>query len=180
MAAAVAKIINGKVCLKTSAMCEILGITHQAMSQWEDQGCPKAARGWWSIKDVLAWRGLVTASGINTSEDAEKINLSQKKLEAEIKLKEQKAEESVFKNAIARGEYIRKEEITAELQRYFISLKMSMTGFSRMIATELSAYVDILTARKIEKLITEVTMDALEQISIDGVYEPSKNKKTKK
>lgn len=177
--AEIAKMINGKVCLKTAAICDILGITHQAMSQWEDQGCPKASRGWWSIKDVLAWRGMVSPSGLNTAEEVEKISLAQQKLEAEVLLKKNKAEESEFKNAVVRGEYIKKTDITSELQRFFVTLKMSMSGFSRMIATELSAYVDVLTARKIEKMISEVTMDALEQISINGVYEASKNKKRK-
>lgn len=175
--AEIAKEINGKVCLRTSAMIEILGITQQSMSLWEEQGCPKAARGWWAIKDVLAWKGLVTSTGFSSEEDKEKISLATKKLEAEIKFKEQKAEESELKNAIARGEYVKKEEITAELQRFFVVMKRSMMGYSRTIATELSAHVDILTARKIEKMVSEVTIDALEQISIDGVYEPPKKKK---
>lgn len=171
-----AKFISGKPCVTTSTLCEILCVSQQALSLWESQGCPKEARGWWSPKDVLIWKGLITPTGVKTEEAAGDISLTRKKLAAEAKFKEQKADEAEFKNAIARGEYIRKEEITAELQRFFVVLKRSMLGYSRRIATEISPYVDSITARRIEKTITELTLDALEQISIDGVYKPPRKK----
>jgi len=179
MAKQFAKMINGKICLTTTAMTDVLGITQQALSLWKSQGCPQEMRGWWSIRDVLTWKGLLTNSGLQTEENAEKTSWTQKKLEAEAKLKEQKAAEAEFKNAIIRGDYIRKEEITAELQRFFVVLKRSMLGYSRRIATELAAYVDTVTARRIEKMITELTFDALEQLSIDGVYKAPARKKAK-
>jgi len=175
-----AKIINGKVCLTTMALTEALNISQQTLSFWMSQGCPKEARGWWSIRDVLTWKGLLTPGGrLKTDEKAEEISLNQKKLAAEAKLKEQKAEEAEFKNAIARGEYTPKEEITAELKRFFVVIKRSMLGYSRRIATELSSYVDSITARRIEKMVTELTLDALEQLSIDGVYKAPPRKKAK-
>ena len=174
----IAKFINGKVCLTTKAMTETLNISQQTLSFWESQGCPKEARGWWSVRDVLTWKGLLTPGSLRSEEQAKETSLNQKKLTAETRLKEQKADEAEFKNAIARGEYIPKEEITAELKRFFVVLKRSMLGYSRRIATELSAYVDSITARRIEKMVTELTLDALEQISIDGVYKAPR-KKTK-
>lgn len=176
MAKGIAKIIDGKICLTTAALCEVLGVTQQNLSYWESQGCPKMKRGWWSIQDVLTWKGLIGTGGIKTEETLEKISWQQKKLENEVKLKEQKAEEAEMKNAIMRGEYIRKEEITADLQRFFITMKRSLLGYSRKVATELSGIVDSATARRIEKMITEVTVDALEQFSIDGVYKPPRKK----
>lgn len=170
------KIIDGKVCLTTSEIAKVMGVEDRTIQQWGDKGCPKAGRGWWAIGDVLRWRGLVGEGPDNSDE---KISWSQLKMEYEAKFKEQKAEEAALKNAVSKGEYIKKTDITSELQRFFVTLKMSMTGFSRMIATELSAYVDVLTARKIEKMISEVTIDALEQISINGIYEASKIKKRK-
>ena len=100
-----------------------------------------------------------------------------KKLKWEAELKKLKAEEAEFKNAIIKGEYISKDEITAELQRFFVVLKRSMLGYSRRIAVEVSPYVEPMIARRIEKMVQELTLDALEQISIDGIYEPPKKKK---
>lgn len=172
-----AKVINGKVCLTTAAMVDTFCISQQTLSFWESQGCPKEARGWWSIRDVLEWKGVLSSLGIKTDEDNNKISWNQKKLEAEAKYKEEKAKEAEFKNAINEGEYISKEYVTSELERFFVVLKRSLTGYSRRIATELSGFVDSIEVRRIEKMITELTMDALEQFSIDGVYKaPSKKK----
>lgn len=172
------KIIDGKLCLNTSTMCEIFNIERSTLKRWSDDGCPKAARGWWPLGDVLRWRGLVSADGIKTPDDIEKLSLQEQKLYFEAKYKQAQSEAAEFKNAIQRGEYIRKDDVVAELQRFFVVLKRSMLGYSRRIATELSGYVDPITARRIEKMITELTLDALEQISIDGVYTPPKKKST--
>ncbi len=101
-----------------------------------------------------------------------------KKLKWEAELKKLKAEEAELKNAIARGEYINKDEITAELQRLFVVLKRSMLGYSRRIAVEVSPFVESITARRIEKMVQELTINALEQISIDGTYQAPAKKKT--
>ncbi|QNU68699.1 hypothetical protein EHE19_001530 [Ruminiclostridium herbifermentans] len=107
------------------------------------------------------------------------MSIATKKLKYEMDLKREQAEKAEFANAVIRGEYIRKEDVTAELQRFFVILKRSMFGFSRKIANELSGIVDSIEARRIEKMITELTSDALEQLSIDGVYTATKKKKEK-
>lgn len=171
------KIIDDKICLSTTAMCEVFNIDKSTLKRWSDDGCPKAARGWWSLVEVLRWRGLVSADGIKTQDDIEKLSLKEQKLYFEAKYKQAQSEAAEFKNAIQKGEYILKDDIIAELQRFFVVLKRSMLGYSRRIATELAGYVDSVAARRIEKMITELTLDALEQISIDGIYKPSKKKR---
>jgi hypothetical protein len=51
-----------------------------------------------------------------------------------------------------------------------------MLRYSRKIANELSSFVEASETRRIEKMITELTKDALRQFSIDGVYSPTKKK----
>ncbi|OPX90286.1 MAG: hypothetical protein A4E53_01172 [Pelotomaculum sp. PtaB.Bin104] len=171
------KIINDKICLTSPALANILGIDRRTIQGWSESGCPKEARGWWSIKDVLAWRGLVNPGGLKTEDQVEETSLNHKKLKYEAELKKQKAEAAAFENAIARGDYIPKAEVTNELKRFFVVLKRSMLGYSRRIATEVSPYVDSTIARRIEKMITDLTLDALQQLSIDGVYRAPKNKR---
>lgn len=168
--------LDGKFCVTTAELCAQFGVNRKTIADWGNKGCPRAARGWWLLWDVLRWRGLIGASGAKTEAQADESSLAIKKLKYEAELKKQKAEEATFDNAIARGEYIRKEEITAELKRFFVVMKRSMLGYSRRIATEVSPYVDAITARRIEKMVTELTIDALEQISIDGVYKAPKKK----
>ncbi len=158
------KIIEDKICLSTASMCETFNINKSTLKRWSDDGCPKAARGWWPIREVLEWRGLVNASGIQTENDVEKLSLREQKLYYEAKYKQAQSESAAFKNAIERGEYVLKDEITAELKRFFVVLKRSMLGYSRRIATEISPYVDAITARRIEKMITELTVNALQYL----------------
>lgn len=169
------KEIDGKLCVSTNELCDRLGIARKTLSEWEEKGCPKACRGWWPLWDLLKWRGLV-GNGVKSEDEVEEISLQVKKLKYEAELKKQKAEEATFENAVARNEYIRKEEATAELQRFLTVLKRSMLGYSRKVATEVGAFVDAGEARRIEKMITELTMDALGQLSLDGVYTATKKK----
>ena len=179
MAKTVCKILDGKVCVTTSVLAETLSIDSRTLQDWNERGCPKIARGWWAIKDVLVWRGLVDSGGVSTKEQAEKASFYQQKLEQEIRLKGHKAEEAEMKMAILKNEYIPKDEVTADLQRFFTILKKSLMGYSRRVATEIAGFVDPVTTRRIERMITELTNDALEQLSIDGVYKAPVKKKTK-
>ncbi len=169
------KEIDGKLCVATQELCERLGIARKTLSEWESKGCPKASRGWWPIWELLKWKGLI-GNGVKSEDEVEEISLAVKKLKYEAEYKKQKAEEAAFENAIAKGEYIRKEEITAELQRFFVVLKRSMFGYSRKVANEVGSFVDPVVARRIEKMVTELTMDALGQLSIDGLYTAKKKK----
>ena len=170
--------INDKFCVTTRELCAQLDINRKTLTDWEGKGCPKAARGWWPLWDVLRWKGVIGGGKIVDEAEAEELSMAMKKLKYEAELKKQKAEEATMENAITRGEYILKSEIITTLKREFVVLKRSMLGYSRRIATEISPYVDAVTARRIEKMITDLTIDALEQISANGIYKPPK-KKTK-
>lgn len=156
----------------TKTLAEILGISERRVNQIANEGIvfKREDDGKYNIPVCVRnyYRNKYMSEG---SDEA-------KKLKWEAELKKLKAEEAEFKNAIIKGEYISKDEITAELQRFFVVLKRSMLGYSRRIAVEVSPYVEPMVARRIEKMVQELTLDALEQISIDGIYEPPKKKKT--
>ena len=164
------KVIADKICVSTSALYDILEVNESTLVRWAERGCPKVQRGWWSIKDVLQWRNASFKA--MTENDLDKMSISEKKTYYDAKVKEAQSEALILKNKIAQGEYIPKDEIVEELQRFLVVLKKSMTGFSRKIAADLSHIVDATEARRMGKLIQETTAKVLEQMSIDGVYEP--------
>jgi len=173
------KIINDKICFTTATLCEILNVKRTTLKRWADDGCPKESVGWWPIAEVLRWKGLVGADGVNSGEKREKMGYNQQKLFFEMKYKEAQAENMSFKNEIDKGVYIRRDEVTAELSRFFITLKRSIGGLSRKLANEISCFVDPTSSRRIEKQLEEVLREALYQLSVDGVYEAPKEKKVK-
>jgi len=166
------KIIAEKICVSTSGLCEILNADKSTLSRWEEKGCSKVQRGWWSVKDVLDWRN----ASFDKDKDPDEMSFVEKKIYYEGKLKEAQLETVELKNKISKGEYIAKDDIVKEISRFLTILKRSMAGYSKKIAAELAHFVDNQEARRMEKLIQDVTTNVLEQLSIDGVYEAKRKK----
>ena len=90
------KIIDGKTCVPTSFLTEIFGVTPKTLASWAKDGCPKADRGWWPIREVIAWR----MDGSGTGEDLEKMSLKDRKLYWEALLKKAQTENRELENGI--------------------------------------------------------------------------------
>lgn len=167
--------IEKRLCLSTSAMCEVLDVHRNTLAQWVKLGMPKCANGWYPLKDCLLWvQDYKGTSNNQAPENEEKMTLAQQKLFYEAKLKEQQTEAATLKNAIAKGEYIKRDDVVSELQRFFTTLKRSMAGFSRKIAMEVAPFVEPEQVRVIEQNITDTTNAVLLQMSVRGVYDAKK------
>lgn len=167
-----AKVIENRLCLSTSTMCEVLNVHRNTLAHWVKLGMPKCANGWYPLKECLAWVQDYKGTNSNqVTEDDEPKTLAQQKLYYETKLKEQQTEAAALKNAIAKGEYIKRDDVVSELQRFFTTLRRSMTGFSRKIAMEVAPYVEPEQVRIIEQNIADTTNAVLLQLSVRGVYD---------
>lgn len=162
---------NGKILIRTNRLCDLLGISDRTLTDWKRQGLTQHSRGWWDLKHVLKWRGEVYNAD---SEVTKSVNLQQKKLEAEIAFKEAQSELNRIKVDIANGKYIEKEIVEAELTRFFLIFKKSVMILPRKMIGFITGYVDPIELRKIEKQLTELINDALNQMSVDGVYHAEK------
>lgn len=168
------KMIDGVLCLSSSQTCEVLGVHRNTLAQWVKLGMPKAASGWYPLKDVFTWVQDYRGTTAKPQDEDGPMSLAQQKLHYEAKLKEQQAEAATLKNAIAKGEYIRRDEVVSELQRFFTTLKRSMSGYSRKVAMEIAPYLDPEQVRIIEQNITDTTNAVLLQMSVRGVYDAKK------
>lgn len=168
------KELDGIILVSTKQLVELLEISDRTLTDWKRQGLTQHSRGWWDLKHVLKWRGLINSGN---SEENKSVNLQKKKLEAEIAFKEAQSDLSRLKADIAEGKYLEKEIVEAELARFFLVFKKSSMSLSRKLSGEVSAYVEPLEARRIEKSLTEIINDALEQMSVDGVYYAKKKRK---
>lgn len=168
------KYVDDKLIVSTKVLCDILDISDRTLTDWKRQGLTQHSRGWWDPKLVLKWRGLIYNAD---SEVNKSVNLQQKKLEAEVAFKEAQSELTRLKTDIANGKYIEKELVEAELSRFFVIFKKSAMSLSRRLAGEISSYVEPIEARRIEKELTETINKALEQMSVDGVYNAKKKRK---
>lgn len=167
--------IEGTMLVSTSRLCDLLEVTDKTLTNWKRSGCPQHSRGWWDIKEVLKWRGQISSEDVATKKGR---NLQQEKLEWEVEYKKQQTELTRMKNDLAEGKYVERDFAEAELSRFFLVFKKSVTSLSRKLGNVISSYVDPVEARRVEKEIADTINDALEQMSVDGVY--SARKATKK
>lgn len=168
------KIIDGALCINTSGLCDVLNIHRNTLAQWTKAGMPKKANGWFCLKDAIAW--VMDHRGMKKKpESDEELTLAQQKLYYEAELKKQQSESATLKNEIAKGVWIKRDDVVSELQRFFISLRRTMTGYSRKIAMEVAPFVDPEQVRIIEQTISDTTNAALLQLSVRGVYDAKKS-----
>lgn len=158
--------IDGKLCLSSLAMADVFGVTRAALSKWAQQGCPKVKAGWWSLKDVIEWRGL----GGDKPQEDDDLSDHAKKLKYEAEWKRLQSENLELKNALAKGDLIPREEIVTELRRYFVTMKKSIQALSRKHATEIDPFVDPPTMRRIQQQLAELDNDALRLMAIGEDY----------
>lgn len=161
MAATTKKILD-KTCISTSFLCEAFGVTRQAVNEWEKKGCPKVARGWWCLTDVLAWRDQQAKE---TDQKLEDMPLTMQKTYWETRCKEEQAEKEKFKNAVLRGDYLEKAAVESDLATFFVIFKQAVMSMPRKLAIVAAQYVGNEKARLMERDAMEVINDALEQWS---------------
>lgn len=171
------KMVDEVLCISASYAAELFGVHRNTLAQWVKLGMPKAANGWYPLKSCFDWVMEYRLGGEDESDKGEPKSDAARKLRYEAKLKEKQAEAAELKNAVAKGEYIKREEVVSELRRFFTTLKRSVNGLSRRIAMEVAPYVDPDTVRIIEQNIADSTNVVLEQMSVRGVYHAKKSKK---
>ena len=155
------KMIDGKTCVPTSFLAEIFGVSTKTLAAWAKDGCPKAERGWWPVKEVIAWR----IQGSRESADLEKMSLKERKLYWEGNLKKAQTENREFENGVKRGDYIEKQAVADELAALFVAFKQAVLLLPRKIGILASASVEMDLAKEIEHEVSEVIYDALAEWS---------------
>lgn len=109
------------------------------------------------------------ASGKSATE--KEANLKADKLKAEIALKESQGELHRLRTAIAMKQYIAVEEVSMDYSRFFISFKNFAMAIPARLTDMVSAYVEPVEARRIEKELSEEMRRLLSAFTVAGVTE---------
>jgi phage terminase Nu1 subunit (DNA packaging protein) len=94
--------------------------------------------------------------------------LEEKKLAAEIALKESQGELHKMKTEIASGKYLLVEEVQVDYSRFFIILKKFVMSIPNRVIGMLAGHVDPITARGIEKDLANDLNDMLTAFVVAG------------
>lgn len=165
---------GGTIIASTRYAAAYFDVTAATLSNWMGNGCPRVRRGFWDIKAVTEWRALKEGDRLAEAAKTEpaKMTPTQLKTHFEAQLKEAQLESARIRNQIASGEYLSKADIVKELSSFFSVFKASAVGLGSELGQLVSSYVDTDGARRASRLISDRIIDALTQMSIDGVYRP--------
>lgn len=116
----------------------------------------------------------IGGKGKNEAESA----LRQKKITAEIALKESQGELHRLRTEIAAGKYISKEEVTLDYRKFFATFKKFALGIPARVADMISDVAEPLEVRRVEKAINGEIRQLLTSFVVAGVTElPQKRKR---
>lgn len=95
--------------------------------------------------------------------------LKEKKMATEIALKESQTELHKLKANIASGAYISKEEVKIDYSRFFVVFKKFAMSLPSRISAIVSAYLDPVETRKVEKDIADEIHKLLTSFVVAGI-----------
>lgn len=147
-------------------------VTAATLSNWMAAGCPRHKHGFWDIRAVTEFRQQREGEKLAEAAklDPEKLTPQQYKVHIEGQLKQAQLEAANLRNEISRGDYLSRDSVVSDLSAFFLVLKRSVTALGRELVQQVEPQLDPLEARKLYALAGERVDEALEQMSVAGVY----------
>ena len=163
------RVQDGDYLISTQKACEVLDVSRQTLMNWHRNGLSKAARGWWSLEEIIRFRGLRGTDSL----DMEDLSLMEQKLVAEIALKESQREMAKLKSDILAGRYIDAAVVDDDLKRLSVVLKRSLKVLAGVLLKKVkSRGLPRDAVQEAERMIEKTMSDArdvIEQMNVDNM-----------
>lgn len=125
------------------------------------------------IPTIQSYIQYLSEKAYNKSHRTDKeIELREKKMEADIALRESQNELHRLKTAIASGDYIAIEEVKLDYAKFFVVFKKFAMSLPARVSGMLSGQLNPLEARKVEKEVSNEITDLLNSFVVAGVIKP--------
>ena len=153
----------GNLLVSSTQLCDLLRVTPEIISRHHKSGMPKAATGWWNLREVLVYLGQ--AKGDKSKDQS----AATRKLVAEADLKESKAAREKKLLEILEGEYISRADVAQAWANRVLEMKISFTKLGKRIGSE---FTDPEERARIEKVVNGLVEEYLESYAREGEYTP--------
>ena len=141
-----------------TAISKLLGKSVRRVQQLTQDGILETevppgggARKYRTCETIQQYLAHIQQKAKETGEQSKAAELTLRKLEAEVKLKESQGQLHRLKTAIAEGEYIPAEQATEELEEFMVSFKRFAMAIPARAVGTLSGNVDALAVRAMER-----------------------------
>lgn len=151
--------------VKADVIAQIFGVSVRRVQQLTQEGicltvrtAEGGARRYDLVPTIQVYIKYLSDKAYGKSSSEKESELKQKKLEAEIALKDSQGELHRLRTAIAAGKYISVEDVKLDYSKFFVVFKKFAMAIPSRIAGLIAGYVEPVTARGVEKdLLREIT-----------------------
>jgi phage terminase Nu1 subunit (DNA packaging protein) len=159
---------DGRTLIQTNKMAEWLNVSQRQLQTWGKAGAPREERGWWDIKAMLIWRGVASTQG-ESNGLADKLN-------ADVKLKQLKAQNEELKYKELTGELIPLSFVEERVSKVFAATRISFMGMGNRIMSKIfTLYPEL--AVECKRMIEIEVRETCKEISETGLFQrPAKKK----
>lgn len=172
--------------VRVEVIAQIFGVTVRRVQQITQEGIieteeviedGRTQRRYDLIPTIMKYIKYLSGKAYGKQSRTEReIELQEKKLEADLALKESQGELHRLKTAIAAGDYISVEEVKLDYAKFFVNFKKFAMSLPARIGGMLSGSLDPLEERKIEKEMSSEIAELLNSFVVAGQITPRKVK----
>ncbi len=162
----------------TTAISKLLGKTVRRIQQLTQEGILETevppgggTRKYRTCETVQRYIVHVEQKAQETGENSRAAELTLKKLEAEVELKESQGQLHRLKTAIAEGRYLAADQATEELKEFMASFKKFALNLPPRMAGTMCGYADAVAIRAMEKAVRKELEGLLAAFSDGAVLE---------
>ena len=180
---------NGKVAgggyYRVEIIAQLFGVSVRRIQQLTQEGVlptteTPEGRRYDLVPTIQSYVQYLSDKAYGKNRSEKELELREKKMNAEIALKESQGELHRLKTEIAAGKYISLEEVTLDYTRFFVTFKRFAMSLPSRITGIIGSYVEPLEARHIEKDLTGEIQKLLEAFVVAAVTEQVNGTKTQK
>lgn len=180
---------NGKVAgggyYRVEIIAQLFGVSVRRIQQLTQEGVlptteTPEGRRYDLVPTIQSYVQYLSDKAYGKNRSEKENELREKKMNAEIALKESQGELHRLKTEIAAGKYISLEEVTLDYTRFFVTFKRFAMSLPSRITGIIGSYVEPLEARHIEKDLTGEIQKLLEAFVVAAVTEQINGTKTQK
>ena len=161
----------------TTVISQLLGKTVRRVQQLTQEGVLETeippgggARKYRTCATVQRYVAYVEAKAQETGENSRAAELTLKKLEAEVELKESQGQLHRLKTAIAERRYLPTEQATAELNEFLETFKRFALNIPARVAANLTGAADAVTVRGVERSLRK-ELEAMVETYVDAAVQ---------
>lgn len=162
----------------TTVISQLLGKTVRRVQQLTQEGVLETeippgggVRKYRTCATIQRYVAYVEAKAQETGENSRAAELTMKKLEAEVELKESQGQLHRLKTAIAEGRYLAADHATEELTEFMASFKKFAMNIPPRMAGTMSGYADAVAIRAMEKAMRKELESLLAAFSDGAIME---------